>query len=92
MKNKIQDLRDHLFATLEALQDKEAPMELARAKAIAEVAQTLINSAKVEVQFLEATGESTDTGFLRHEQRPALGVIPGNAGLPDGRVDKSRGR
>lgn len=85
MKNRIQDLRDHLFATLEALQDKEAPMDLARAKTIAEVAQTLINSAKVEVQFLEATGELTDTGFLRHEERPPLGVVPGRAALPDGR-------
>ena len=30
MKNKIDDLRNHLFATLEALQDKENPMDIDR--------------------------------------------------------------
>lgn len=52
MKNKIDDLRNHLFATLEALQDKDEPMDLDRARTIADVAQTIINSAKVEVQFM----------------------------------------
>jgi hypothetical protein len=74
LKNKIEDLRNHLFATLEALQDKEKPMELERAKAIAEVAQTLINSAKVEVEFLEVTG-GNGSGFIPQEEvtgpRPA---------------------
>lgn len=55
MKNTVDDLRNHLFATLEALQDPEKPMEVARAKAISEVAQTIINSAKVEIELLEAT-------------------------------------
>jgi hypothetical protein len=56
MKNKMTDLRNHLFSTLEALQDPDKPMELERAKVIADVAQTLINSAKVEVDFLKTTG------------------------------------
>lgn len=65
MKNKIQDLRDHLFETLEALKDPHEPMELERAKAISDVAQTIINSAKVEVDFLKATGSSRlGSGFL----------------------------
>lgn len=64
MKTSITDLRAHLFATLEALQDKEAPMELDRAKVIAEVCQTVINSAKVEVDYLKATGQPKDSGFL----------------------------
>jgi hypothetical protein len=50
-------LRDHLFETLEALKDKEAPLELERARAICNVAQTVINSAKVEVDYLRAAGE-----------------------------------
>lgn len=41
MKN-IDDLRNHLFATLEELRDKQKPMELARAKAIADVAQVIV--------------------------------------------------
>jgi hypothetical protein len=72
MKNKIEDLRNHLFATLEALQDEEKPMEIARAKAIADVAQTIINSAKVEVDFLQATGQKRGSAFLDRETRPAL--------------------
>lgn len=73
MKNKIQDLRNHLFATLEALQDEEKPMELDRAKAVSDVAQTIINSAKVEVDYLKATGEISGTGFLdKPKEAPAL--------------------
>jgi len=55
VKNKIEDLRNHLFATLEALSDEEAPMDIERARAISEVAQTIINSAKVEVDYLKVT-------------------------------------
>lgn len=53
MKNKIEDLRNHLFATLEALRDEEKPMEIERAKAIAEVSKVVIESAKVEVEHLK---------------------------------------
>jgi hypothetical protein len=57
-KNKITDLRDHLFETLEALKDPDKPMELQRAHAIAEVAQAIINSAKVEVDLVKAVSGS----------------------------------
>ena len=57
-KNKMEDLRNHLFATLEALQDEDNPMDLDRAKTIADVAQVVINTAKVEVQFLNTVGGS----------------------------------
>lgn len=63
MKNKIEDLRNHLFATLEALQDPTKPMDIERAKTIAEVAQVIVNSAKVECEFIKATGEG-ETGFI----------------------------
>jgi hypothetical protein len=64
MKNTIEDLRNHLFATLEALRDEEKPMDLARAKEIANVARVIVDSAKVEVEFAEVTGELTSTKFL----------------------------
>jgi hypothetical protein len=64
-RNKIDDLRNHLFATLEALQDPEHPMELERAKTIADVAQVIVNSAKVEVDFVRVTGrDEGSTRFL----------------------------
>jgi hypothetical protein len=64
MKNKIDDLRNHLFETLEALKDEEKPMELARARAIADVARVIVESAKVEVNFLNVTGAVRSTDFL----------------------------
>jgi 5-formyltetrahydrofolate cyclo-ligase len=65
MKNKMTDLRDHLFATLEALQDPDKPMEIERAKAIADVAKVLVDSAKVEVAFIVAMdGDVETTGFI----------------------------
>lgn len=77
MQNKISDLRNHLFATLEALRDKDSPMEIDRAKAISEVAQTIINSAKVEVEFIRETG-SNGSGFI---EAPKPG-LPAVRGLP----------
>lgn len=74
MRNKIEDLRNHLFATLEALQDTENPMDLERAKTVSEVSQTLINSAKVEVEYLRATGEIDGTGFI-DAKRPNLSAV-----------------
>jgi hypothetical protein len=73
VKNKIDDLRNHLFATLEALRDKDQPMELERAKTISQVAQTIINVAKVEVDYIEATG-AKGSGFIPHEREEAPAV------------------
>jgi hypothetical protein len=64
VKNKIDDLRNHLFETLEALKDDEKPMEIARAQAIADVAKVIVESAKVEVAFLKVTGAVKSTDFL----------------------------
>lgn len=52
-----------MFATLEALRDKESPMDIERAKAISTVAGTIIESAKVEHKFMELTGGG-GTGFI----------------------------
>lgn len=69
MKNKIEHLRNHLFATLEALQDEDKPMDIDRAKAIADVAQVVVNSAKIEVDFIRATGRERGTGFIPEERQ-----------------------
>lgn len=67
MKNRIVDLRNHLFETLEALKDEDKPMEIDRARAIADVARVIVDSAKVEVAFVEATG-GLGTGFILDEK------------------------
>jgi hypothetical protein len=71
-KNKIDDLRNHLFETLEALKDDEKPMDIDRAKAIADVARVIVESAKVEVDFLKVTGAAKSTNFLPDaDEQPA---------------------
>lgn len=55
-RNKLQDVRDHLFATLEGLLDQDEPMDIKRAQAVAEVASVLVESAKVEIAFIRQTG------------------------------------
>lgn len=71
MKNKLDDLRNHLFSTLEALSDPEKPMPIERAQAIANVAQTIINSAKVEVDVLKLyDGRVKGTDFVPIETLP----------------------
>ena len=81
-KNRISDLRDHLFETIERLKDKDDGMELDRARAICAVSQQIIESAKVEVQMVKAvSGMAPTDGFfnLREESRqlPAS-IIGGN--------------
>lgn len=63
-RGDIAELRDHLFATLRGLRDKDAPMDLDRARAISQVAGTIIDSARVEVEFAKVTGQQTTSGFL----------------------------
>lgn len=66
-KDKIQDLRHHLFETIEMLKDKE--IDIATAKAIADISQVIVNTAKVEVSFIKATESNRDTGFMRLENK-----------------------
>lgn len=75
MKNKIEDLRNHLFATLEALRDDEKPMDIERAQAIAGVAQVIVNSAKVENDHIKLTGR-TGSGFIEHKEIPGTPQHP----------------
>jgi hypothetical protein len=66
--NDINSLRQHLFDALAGI--KDGSLELDRAKAIAEMGQTIINSAKVEVEYCKAVG-GNGTGFIQPDQ-PAL--------------------
>jgi hypothetical protein len=63
-KNKISHLRDHLFAVIEALQDKDEPMDLERARTVAAVAQVIVNTATAETKYMQVTGSMQGTGFI----------------------------
>jgi hypothetical protein len=65
MKNKITDLRDHMFAQLERLgaediTPEQLATEIERAKAISEVGKVIVESAKTEVLHLKLTGKLQD--------------------------------
>ncbi len=65
-RNKIEHLRDHLFEVIEMLKDGD--MEIEKAKAITDVAQTIINSAKVEVDFIK-TVHGNGSDFIPMDKR-----------------------
>ena len=59
IKNDINDVRSILFNTLHALGDKENPIDLDRARTIGDIAKVLVDTARVEVDFIKATGQDT---------------------------------
>jgi hypothetical protein len=71
MKNKIEDLRNHLFEQLERLGDDEKmknPLalerEVKRSKSISEIATVIVNSAKAETDYLKVTGKGPENSFI----------------------------
>lgn len=56
------------------MKDKEKPMDLDRAKAIADVAQVIINTAKAENDFMKISGKSDGSGFIVPVPRLPVGV------------------
>lgn len=64
--NDITALRGHLFDTLRGL--KDGSIEIDKAKAVSQIADTIIDTAKVEVDYMRVTG-ATGTGFIaQHSQ------------------------
>ena len=70
----INELRAHLFTALNGLADKENPLDIERAKAIAEVSQTIINSAKVEVEYFKSVGGTVNSEFIQGKSELPPGV------------------
>lgn len=61
--NDIAELRSILFDALRRVNDKQNPLELDRARATTEIAQTIINSAKAEIEFIRVAG-GKGSGFI----------------------------
>lgn len=69
MSNDIAELRTHLFDTLRGL--KDGSMTLETAQAINGTAQTLINTAKVEVEHIKVAGGCSE--FIGSAESPVAG-------------------
>lgn len=69
----IDDLRDMLFATLQAVRD--GTMDLDKARAVNEIGKTLVDTARVEVDYLKSSGGG-ESAFISS--------AVGSDNLPDG--------
>lgn len=70
MSNDIDSLRAELFDTIRQL--KSGKLDVATAKAVADVSGRIIETAKVEVHYAEVTGQRASGAFLPPETpRPA---------------------
>lgn len=67
------ELRAALMGTLADLRNRENPMDVDRAKAVAQVAGVLVETAKVEVDYIKATGGKSD--FIEPLQALPSGVV-----------------
>lgn len=71
----INELRQHLMSTLASLRDRDNPMEPDRARAVAQVAGVLVDTAKVEIDYIKVTGQDR-SGFLEMPTGPQLSHEP----------------
>lgn len=85
----INTLREQLLATLADLRNRDNPMDPDRARAVAQVAGVLVDSAKVEVDYLRVTGQDR-AGFL--EAPTQIHSEASMAGLPNGITTITRHR
>lgn len=71
-KNKIGDLRDHLFEVIERLKNPEEneTMDIQKAKAISYTASVILESVKTELTFMKTVGAVTPrTDFIPIEAK-----------------------
>lgn len=80
--NDVEALRGHLFATIAALRDKTNPMPVDRARAISEVARTVIESARVEVDAARLNKRMPSSRFLGDTRQQLPAPAPGTPPLP----------
>nr|WP_282555536.1 hypothetical protein [Providencia sp. 2.29] len=83
MKNNLEDLHNHLFAQLERLSDEdlkgdELKHEINRAKAVTEVAASIVENGKLAIAVKRMTDEGRirDTPkYLEVKKWPALFIL-----------------
>ena len=85
MKNKVEDLRNHLFEVIEGL--KDGTFDIEKARMIADVGQVIVNSAKVEVDYLRVTGAAEGSGFIPDMPREP---VPLDGGSQPPRIRRSQ--
>lgn len=83
----IDQVREHLMQTLADLRNRDQPMEVDRARAVAQVASVLVDTARVEVEYLKQVGDGSR--FL--DGSAAAGDTPRITSTPTGIVHRLQG-
>ncbi len=86
----INELRSHLMETLASLRNRENPMEPDRARAVAQVASVLVDTARVEVDYLKATNQDRSS-FLEQPPDPSVAQLGNASGYTQGNVERLPG-
>lgn len=76
MSTTMDEVRQSLMDTLKDLRNADKPMEVDRARAVAQVASVLVDTARVEVEFLKVS-QGHKSSFIAPEPKPELpsGVV-----------------
>jgi hypothetical protein len=74
MSYGIEDLRRRLFETIDGV--RNGTVSLDQARQISDLSQVIVNSAKVEVDYVRATDAAARSKFLEQQPQPPA--------LPDG--------
>ncbi|MFW8567013.1 hypothetical protein [Orrella sp. 11846] len=84
MSKNISHLRDELFDAIALL--KEGKIDVNQAKAISDLSQNIINTAKVEVDYIRAAGGTSHSEFI--EAIPDNVLPPGVLGIKEHKMLK----
>lgn len=82
-------LREALFDTLQELRSKTDPMDIARAKAVCEVAREITDTARVEIDYQRVTGNEIGSAFLTALPAPGDGAETGKTPMPTDSVKRA---
>lgn len=87
MTTHITELRSELMATLRDLRNRVTPMEPDRARAVAQVAAVLVDTARIEIDYMKVAKVDTSNfidGLKAPAAQAAISAAPGG-----GMVDRS---
>lgn len=75
MKNKMVDLKNHLFTALERLNedgltDEQIKTEITRAQAVAEIGKVIVDGAKTSLLYAKITGKAKELDEDDFTQEP----------------------
>lgn len=76
--NSLAGLRAALFETLRGV--KAGTIDLDKARQVNELGKTLVDTARVEVEFMRATGAEEHSGFIRPAGGDGQPALPNGAG------------